>query len=252
MPFCDKIRFFLPARLDSTVDFSDHNVDLLNRISNNKEWNKLHIFEEVIEMAHQLPPLPYPNNALEPYIDEMTMMIHHDRHHNTYVTNLNNALEGHPDLQSKSVEELIADLNSVPESIRTAVRNNGGGHANHSLFWEVIGPNGGGQPTGALADAINNELGGFEKFKEEFTKAATTRFGSGWAWLSVKDGKLVISSTPNQDSPIMEGAVPILGLDVWEHAYYLKYQNKRPDYINAFWNVVNWEAVGKRYEEATK
>jgi Fe-Mn family superoxide dismutase len=203
-------------------------------------------------MAHQLPPLPYPNNALEPYIDEMTMMIHHDRHHNTYVTNLNNALEGHPELQSKTVEELIADLDSVPESIRTAVRNNGGGHANHSLFWEVIGPNGGGQPTGALAEAIDRELGGFEKFKEEFSKAAAGRFGSGWAWLSVKDGKLVISSTPNQDSPIMEGAVPILGLDVWEHAYYLKYQNKRPEYINAFWNIVNWENVGKRYEEAIR
>lgn len=203
-------------------------------------------------MAHQLPPLPYPYNALEPYIDEQTMIIHHDRHHNTYVTNLNNALEGHPELQSKSVEELLGDLNSVPESIRTAVRNNGGGHANHSLFWEVIGPNGGGQPTGALADAINKEFGSFDKFKEEFSKAAANRFGSGWAWLSVKDGKLVISSTPNQDSPIMEGATPILGLDVWEHAYYLKYQNKRPEYINAFWNVVNWENVGKRYEAAVK
>lgn len=201
-------------------------------------------------MAHQLPALPYANNALEPHIDETTMMIHHDRHHNTYVTNLNNALEAHADLQSKSIEDLIADLDSVPESIRTAVRNNGGGHANHSLFWEIIGPNGGGAPTGALADAINNELGGFDKFKEDFAKAATTRFGSGWAWLSVKGGKLVVSSTPNQDSPIMEGATPILGLDVWEHAYYLKYQNKRPDYIGAFWNVVNWEEVGKRYEAA--
>lgn len=201
-------------------------------------------------MAHQLPALPYANNALEPHIDETTMMIHHDRHHNTYVANLNNALEGHADLQSKSIEDLIANLDSVPESIRTAVRNNGGGHANHSLFWEIIGPNGGGAPTGALADAINNELGGFDKFKEDFAKAATTRFGSGWAWLSVKGGKLVVSSTPNQDSPIMEGATPILGLDVWEHAYYLKYQNKRPDYIGAFWNVVNWEAVGKRYEAA--
>lgn len=201
-------------------------------------------------MAFQLPALPYPNNALEPHIDEQTMMIHHDRHHNTYVTNLNNALEGHADLQNKSIEDLISNLDAVPEAIRTAVRNNGGGHANHSLFWEIIGPNGGGQPTGALADAINNELGGFEKFKEDFTKAATTRFGSGWAWLSVKDGKLVVSSTPNQDSPLMEGATPILGLDVWEHAYYLKYQNKRPDYIGAFWNVVNWEEVGKRYEAA--
>ncbi|RAV12630.1 superoxide dismutase [Paenibacillus contaminans] len=204
-------------------------------------------------MAHQLPALPYPNNALEPHIDEQTMMIHHDRHHNAYVTNLNAALEGHADLQSKSIEDLIADLNAVPENIRAAVRNNGGGHANHSLFWEVIGPNGGGEPTGALADAINNELGGFAKFKEDFAKAGATRFGSGWAWLSVDNsGKLVVSSTPNQDSPIMEGNTPILGMDVWEHAYYLKYQNKRPDYIAAFWNVVNWAEVGKRYEAAKK
>ncbi|MFB0846664.1 superoxide dismutase [Paenibacillus oleatilyticus] len=204
-------------------------------------------------MAHQLPALPYANNALEPHIDEMTMMIHHDRHHNTYVTNLNAALEGHADLQSKSVEDLIADLNSVPESIRTAVRNNGGGHANHSLFWETIGPNGGGAPSGKLADAINSELGGFDKFKEDFAKAATTRFGSGWAFLAVtKDGKLKVYSLPNQDSPIMEGETPILGLDVWEHAYYLKYQNKRPDYIAAFWSVVNWNEVGKRYEAAVK
>ncbi|MCS7464662.1 superoxide dismutase [Paenibacillus doosanensis] len=204
-------------------------------------------------MAHQLPALPYANNALEPHIDETTMMIHHDRHHNTYVTNLNAALEGHADLQAKSLEDLIANLDSVPEAIRTAVRNNGGGHANHSLFWEIIGPNGGGAPTGKLADAINSELGGFDKFKEDFAKAATTRFGSGWAWLSVTpQGKLVVSSTPNQDSPIMEGNTPILGLDVWEHAYYLKYQNKRPDYIGAFWNVVNWAEVGKRYEAAAK
>jgi Fe-Mn family superoxide dismutase len=202
-------------------------------------------------MAHQLPALPYPNNALEPHIDETTMMIHHDRHHNAYVTNLNAALESHPDLQSKSIENLIADLNSVPEGIRAAVRNNGGGHANHSLFWEVIGPNGGGAPSGALADAINNELGGFDKFKEDFAKAGVTRFGSGWAWLSVTpQGKLVVSSAPNQDSPIMEGNTPILGMDVWEHAYYLKYQNKRPDYIAAFWNVVNWDAVSKRYAAA--
>lgn len=202
-------------------------------------------------MAHQLPPLPYANNALEPHIDEMTMMIHHDRHHNAYVTNLNAALESAPELQNKSVEELIADLNSVPEGIRTAVRNNGGGHANHSLFWETIGPNGGGAPTGKLADAINNELGGFDKFKEDFAKAGATRFGSGWAFLAVtKEGKLKVYSLPNQDSPIMEGETPILGLDVWEHAYYLKYQNKRPDYIAAFWNVVNWAEVGKRYEAA--
>ncbi|MFD1776396.1 superoxide dismutase [Paenibacillus rhizophilus] len=201
-------------------------------------------------MAFELPALPYPNDALEPHIDATTMEIHHDRHHNTYVTNLNAALEKAPELQGKGLEELISDLNAVPEAIRTAVRNNGGGHANHSLFWETIGPNGSGEPTGALAEAIDSELGGFEKFKEDFAAAATTRFGSGWAWLSLKDGKLAVTSTPNQDSPIMEGATPLLGLDVWEHAYYLKYQNKRPDYIKAFWNVVNWDAVGKRYESA--
>ncbi|AIQ33695.1 MULTISPECIES: superoxide dismutase [Paenibacillus] len=201
-------------------------------------------------MAFQLPALPYANNALEPHIDALTMEIHHDRHHNTYVTNLNAALEKAPELQGKSIEELLTDLNAVPEAIRTAVRNNGGGHANHTLFWEVIGPNGGGAPTGALAAAIDSELGGFEKFKEDFAAAATTRFGSGWAWLVVKDGKLAVTSTPNQDNPISEGATPILGLDVWEHAYYLNYQNKRPDYIKAFWNVVNWEEVGKRYESA--
>lgn len=204
-------------------------------------------------MAHQLPALPYANNALEPHIDETTMMIHHDRHHNAYVTNLNAALESAPELQSKSIEDLIADLNSVPEAIRTAVRNNGGGHANHSLFWETIGPNAGGAPSGKLADAIANELGGFDKFKEDFAKAAATRFGSGWAWLAVgQDGKLKVYSLPNQDSPIMEGDTPLLGLDVWEHAYYLNYQNKRPDYIAAFWNVVNWAAVADRYEAAAK
>lgn len=202
-------------------------------------------------MAHQLPALPYANNALEPHIDETTMMIHHDRHHNAYVTNLNAALDKHPELHDKSLDALIADLNSVPEDIRTAVRNNGGGHHNHSLFWEVIGPNGGGAPTGALAAAIDAELGGFDKFKEAFAAAAATRFGSGWAWLAVtKEGKLKVYSLPNQDSPVMEGDTPILGLDVWEHAYYLKYQNKRPDYISAFWNVVNWAEVGKRYEAA--
>jgi len=204
-------------------------------------------------MAHQLPPLPYATNALEPHIDAQTMEIHHGRHHNTYVTNLNAALDKHPELHNKSLNELIGDLDSVPEDIRTAVRNNGGGHANHSLFWTIIGPNGGGQPTGALASAIDSELGGFEKFKETFSQAAATRFGSGWAWLAVgKDGKLKVYSTANQDSPIMEGDTPILGLDVWEHAYYLKYQNKRPDYIAAFWNVVNWNEVGKLYEAAKK
>lgn len=201
-------------------------------------------------MAHQLPALPYPNNALEPHIDATTMEIHHDRHHNTYVTNLNAALESAPELQDKSVEALIADLNSVPEAIRTAVRNNGGGHANHSLFWETIGPNAGGAPSGALAAAIDSELGGLEQFKADFAKAATTRFGSGWAFLALSNGKLKVYSLPNQDSPIMEGDTPLLGLDVWEHAYYLKYQNKRPDYIAAFWNVVNWDEVGKRYDAA--
>ncbi|MCM3175769.1 superoxide dismutase [Paenibacillus sp. MER 99-2] len=202
-------------------------------------------------MAFQLPALPYANDALEPHIDAQTMEIHHDRHHNTYVTNLNAALESAPELQEKSLEDLIANLDSVPESIRTAVRNNGGGHANHSLFWEIIGPNGGGAPTGDIAAAIDSELGGFDKFKEDFAKAATTRFGSGWAWLVVgKDGKLSITSTPNQDSPLFEGLTPVLGLDVWEHAYYLKYQNKRPDYIGAFWNVINWDEVNKRYASA--
>ncbi|BFT69022.1 MULTISPECIES: superoxide dismutase [Paenibacillus] len=202
-------------------------------------------------MAHQLPALPYANDALEPHIDAKTMEIHHDRHHNAYVTNLNAALDKHPALHDKSLNDLIADLNSLPEDIRTAVRNNGGGHANHSLFWEVIAPNAGGAPTGALAAAIESELGGFDKFKADFAAAATTRFGSGWAFLAVdKAGKLKVYSLPNQDSPIMEGETPILGLDVWEHAYYLNYQNKRPDYIAAFWNVVNWAEVGKRYDAA--
>lgn len=201
-------------------------------------------------MAHELPPLPYAYNALEPHIDEQTMQIHHDRHHGGYVNNLNKALEGHADLESKSVTDLLASLDSVPESIRTAVRNNGGGHANHTLFWEIMSPNGGGQPTGALADAISSTFGSFDKFKEEFGKAAASRFGSGWAWLVVDNGKLAIVSTPNQDNPISDGKKPILGLDVWEHAYYLKFQNKRPDYISAFWNVVNWAEVNKRYEAA--
>ncbi|MGE6488421.1 superoxide dismutase [Paenisporosarcina sp. NPDC076898] len=201
-------------------------------------------------MAYELPQLPYAYDALEPHIDKETMNIHHTKHHNTYVTNLNNALAGHDDLLSKSVEELIANLDAVPESARTAVRNNGGGHANHSLFWELLSANGGGNPSGALAEAIDTKFGSFDAFKEEFAKAATTRFGSGWAWLSVNNGELELTSTPNQDSPIMEGATPILGLDVWEHAYYLNYQNRRPDYIGAFWNVVNWDEVSKRYESA--
>lgn len=201
-------------------------------------------------MAYQLPALPYANDALEPHFDKLTMEIHHDRHHAAYVNNVNAALEGHADLAAKSVEDLISNLDAVPENIRGAVRNNGGGHANHSLFWQVLSPNGGGAPTGELADAINSTFGSFDNFKAEFTKAASTRFGSGWAWLAVDGGKLVVTSTPNQDSPLMEGKTPILGLDVWEHAYYLKFQNKRPDYIGAFWNLVNWDEVAKRYAAA--
>ncbi|PQD96498.1 superoxide dismutase [Pradoshia eiseniae] len=201
-------------------------------------------------MAFSLPQLPYEYDALEPHIDKETMNIHHTKHHNTYVTNLNAALEGQEDLAGKSLEELLANIESVPENIRTAVRNNGGGHANHSLFWELLSPNGGGEPTGELAEAIAAKFGSFESFKEEFAKAATTRFGSGWAWLTVKDGELELSSTANQDSPLMEGKTPILGLDVWEHAYYLNYQNRRPEYIASFWNVVNWDEVSKRYASA--
>ena len=199
----------------------------------------------------ELPALPYPANALEPHIDARTMEIHHDRHHATYVNNLNAALEGHSSLAEKSLEDLIRNINEVPESIRTAVRNNGGGHYNHTLFWESMSPNGGGKPTGELAEAINQTFGGFDKFQEEFTKAALTRFGSGWAWLVVKpDGKLAVTSTPNQDNPLMDGDIPLLGLDVWEHAYYLKYQNRRPDYVKAWWNVVDWEETNKRYLNA--
>ncbi|TWT08222.1 superoxide dismutase [Planococcus sp. CPCC 101016] len=201
-------------------------------------------------MAYQLPELPYAYDALEPHIDKETMNIHHTKHHNTYITNVNAALEGHDDLASKSVEELISDLNAVPEDIRTAVRNNGGGHANHSLFWKLLSPSGGGNPTGALGEAINSKFGSFDEFKEKFAAAGKTRFGSGWAWLVLSNGELEVTSTPNQDSPLMEGKTPLLGLDVWEHAYYLKYQNKRPDYIEAFWNVVNWEEVSNRYETA--
>ncbi|MGG4490026.1 superoxide dismutase SodA [Metabacillus idriensis] len=201
-------------------------------------------------MAYELPQLPYAYDALEPHIDKETMNIHHTKHHNTYITNVNAALEGHEDLLSKSVEELVSNLDAVPEAARTAVRNNGGGHANHSLFWTVLSPNGGGAPSGELADKINSKFGSFETFKEEFAKAGATRFGSGWAWLVVNNGELEVTSTPNQDSPLMEGKTPILGLDVWEHAYYLNYQNRRPDYISSFWNVVNWEEVTRRYEEA--
>ncbi|QRY37870.1 MULTISPECIES: superoxide dismutase SodA [Bacillus] len=201
-------------------------------------------------MAFKLPELPYAYDALEPHIDKETMTIHHTKHHNTYVTNLNKAIEGVSALEDQSIEELVANLNSVPENIRTAVRNNGGGHVNHSLFWTLLSPNGGGAPTGELADAIEKELGGFEKFKSDFAAAAAGRFGSGWAWLVVNNGKLEITSTPNQDSPLTEGKTPILGLDVWEHAYYLNYQNRRPDYISAFWNVVNWDEVARLYSEA--
>ena len=199
-------------------------------------------------MPFTLPPLPYPTNALEPHIDAQTMEIHHDKHHAAYVNNLNTALEKAPELQNKSLDDLLKNLNAVPESIRTAVRNNGGGHWNHSMFWQIMSPSGGGKPTGKLADAINSAFGDFERFKEQFNAAGGSRFGSGWAWLVSDGGKLSIVSTPNQDNPIMDGKpAPILGLDVWEHAYYLKYQNRRPDYMKAWWNVVNWPEVAKRF-----
>ena len=197
-------------------------------------------------MPFTLPPLPYPHDALEPHIDRQTMETHHEKHHGTYVKNLNAALEKHPDLQSKTIEDLLRGINRVPEDIRTAVRNNGGGHANHSMFWQIMAPKAGGQPTGAIADSIKSSFGSFDKFKEEFTKAALGRFGSGWAWVLEQDGRLVIDSTPNQDSPLMEGKAPVFGLDLWEHAYYLKYQNRRADYISAWWNVVNWVEINKR------
>jgi superoxide dismutase, Fe-Mn family len=203
--------------------------------------------KEEQKMAYELPQLPYAYDALEPHIDKETMNIHHTKHHNTYITNVNAALEGNADLAGKSVEELVSNLDAVPEAIRPAVRNNGGGHANHSLFWTILSPNGGGEPTGELGEAINAKFGSYDSFKEEFAKAATTRFGSGWAWLVVNNGELEVTSTPNQDSPLMEGKTPILGLDVWEHAYYLNYQNRRPDYIASFWNVVNWDEVSKRF-----
>ena len=197
-------------------------------------------------MAHELPPLPYAYNALEPHIDEQTMRIHHDKHHAAYVKNVNAALEKHPALQGKSLYDLVRDLASVPEDIRTAVRNNGGGHWNHSLFWQVMGPNAGGAPTGKVADAITSSFGSLDGLKEQFAKAAMGRFGSGWAWIVADGGALSITSTPNQDNPLMDGKRAILGLDVWEHAYYLNYQNRRPDYISAWWNVVNWAAVNER------
>ncbi len=203
-------------------------------------------------MAFTLPALAYAPTALEPHIDAKTMEIHHGKHHQAYINNANAKLEAHPALAAKSVEALISDLAAVPEDIRTVIRNNAGGHANHSLFWTVIGPNAGGEPTGDLAAAITSTFGSFAAFKEKFAAAATTRFGSGWAWLSSDKGKLVVESTANQDSPLMEGRTPLLGLDVWEHAYYLNYQNRRPDYIGAFWNVVNWAEVARRFAEAGK
>jgi len=202
-------------------------------------------------MAHTLPPLPYPSNALEPHIDQQTMEIHHGRHHNAYVTNLNNAIAGKADLEAMSIEDLCKNISKLPADVQGPVRNNGGGHFNHTLFWNIMGPNAGGAPTGALGDAINAAFGSFDAFKEAFAKAGATRFGSGWAWLVVKDGKLAVTSTPNQDNPLMDASgTPILGCDVWEHAYYLKYQNKRPDYIAAWWNTVNWSAVAANYTAA--
>ncbi len=197
-------------------------------------------------MAHELPPLPYDFNALEPHVDEQTMRIHHGKHHATYVTKLNAALEAHPDLAGKSVDELIGDLGSVPEGIRTAVRNNGGGHSNHTMFWQLMGPNGGGAPTGNAANAINASFGSYDALKEQIAGAGAARFGSGWAWVINTGGTLSVESTPNQDSPLMEGKTPILGIDVWEHAYYLKYQNRRPDYIAAWFNTINWDEVNRR------
>jgi Fe-Mn family superoxide dismutase len=209
--------------------------------------------EETDMAKHELPELPYAFDALEPHFDALTMEIHHDRHHAAYVANLNGALDQHPELYDVPLEDLLRNLASVPEDIRTAVRNNGGGHANHSLFWTILSGSGGGQPTGELAEAISRQLGSFDTFKEQLSTAAKTRFGSGWAWLSVTPfGDLEVSSTANQDSPLFEGKTPILGLDVWEHAYYLKYQNKRPDYVAAFWNVVDWARVADNYLAATK
>jgi Fe-Mn family superoxide dismutase len=201
-------------------------------------------------MAHELPKLPYAYGALEPHIDARTMEIHHTKHHQAYINNLNAALEKAPELKPKSLEDLLRGIQQVPEAIRTAVRNHGGGHANHTLFWQVMAPNAGGEPGGRLAEAITKTFGGVAAFKEQFTAAAAARFGSGWAWLVVKDGKLAVESSANQDSPLMDGKTPILGLDVWEHAYYLHYQNRRPDYIAAWWNVVHWDEVARRFDSA--
>jgi Fe-Mn family superoxide dismutase len=200
----------------------------------------------------ELPPLPYDFGALEPHIDAQTMQIHHDKHHAAYVTNLNAALDKHPELKSKSAEELLKDLGAIPDDIRTAVRNNGGGHANHSMFWKIMKANGGGNPTGDIAKVIADNLGGFDAFKEKFNDNGVKRFGSGWTWLIAKDGKFELISSANQDSPIMEAAFPIMGNDVWEHAYYLKYQNRRPDYLKAWWNTVNWDEINARLKQATR
>ena len=202
-------------------------------------------------MAYELPALPYAHDALAPHIDARTMEIHHGKHHQAYINNVNGALEGNEELSGKSVEDLVSDLDSVPEDIRGAVRNNGGGHANHSLFWSVMGSGKGGEPGGDLGAAIDATFGSFDAFKDAFAQAGATRFGSGWAWLVVDGGNLAVTSTANQDSPLMEGKTPILGLDVWEHAYYLNYQNRRPDYIGAFWNVVDWDAVAARFAAAS-
>jgi Fe-Mn family superoxide dismutase len=202
-------------------------------------------------MAFELPPLPYDYNALEPHIDTQTMQIHHDKHHQTYVTNLNNALQGQDQLASMSVDDLLRNISQVPDSIRTAVRNSGGGHSNHTMFWSIMKPNGGGEPTGDFANAIQQALGSFDAFKAAFNDAGTKRFGSGWAWLVLdSSGKLQVISTANQDSPLMDGLYPVMGNDVWEHAYYLKYQNRRPEYLNAWWNVVNWDEIARRYQQA--
>jgi Fe-Mn family superoxide dismutase len=197
-------------------------------------------------MPHNVPALPYPTDALEPHIDKTTMELHHGKHHATYVNNLNAALEKHPQLQSKSIEELLRGIATVPEDIRTMVRNNGGGHANHTLFWQLMGPRAGGEPTGDIAEALKTSFGSFKSFKDQFSKAALDRFGSGWAWVISRHGSLAIETTPNQDSPLMEGKIPVIGLDVWEHAYYLKYQNRRVDYIGAWWSVVNWTAINRQ------
>ena len=203
-------------------------------------------------MAYEVPPLPYDYTALEPHIDEQTMHLHHDKHHQAYVTNLNGAIEKHPELGKHTPEDLLRNINSIPEDIRTVVRNNGGGHVNHSMFWTIMKPNGGGNPTGKIGDQITKDFGDFETFKKQFNEAATKQFGSGWGWLLWDGGKLTIATTGNQDSPLLQGKYPILGNDVWEHAYYLKYQNRRPDYLAAWWNTVNWDEINKRFDQAQK